>query len=253
MRFASLGSGSRGNGTLVEHNGTCVLVDCGFSLRETERRLARLKKDASKLAAIVLTHEHGDHVSGVARLARKYALPVWMTAGTWRQRCFGGLAGIQFFGSGQTFEIGALQVCPFPVPHDASEPNQFVFNSGHRRLGLLTDTGCATPRIEHVLVGCDALLLECNHDSEMLAQGRYSSSLKRRVGGDLGHLSNSQAAQLLTKLAHPRLQYVVAMHLSQHNNTPQLARQALGEALACAPDEVAVAGQEYGLGWHSIT
>lgn len=251
MRFASLGSGSRGNGTLVEYNGTCLLVDCGFSLRETERRLGRLKKEAAELTAIVVTHEHSDHIGGVAALARKYSLPVWMTPGT-RTRRFGDLSDLRFFSRHEPFRIDAIEVHPFAVPHDAREPSQFVFDTGDRRLGLLTDTGCATAHIERALSACDALLIECNHDSAMLAQGFYSPSLKERVGGPLGHLSNVQAAQLLACLNLSRLQWVVAAHLSRSNNTPRLARLALSEALDCAPEEILVADQEHGLPWQRI-
>jgi phosphoribosyl 1,2-cyclic phosphodiesterase len=251
VRFASLGSGSRGNGTLVEHAGTCVLVDCGFTLRDTERRLARLGKDAASLSAILITHEHTDHISGVAALARKHALPVWMTPGTWSVKHFGDLP-VHFFNSHASFILGDLQIHPFPVPHDAREPSQFVFTDGVRRLGILTDTGCSTPHIEQMLAACDALLLECNHDSTMLANGPYNASLKQRVGGALGHLSNQQAAQLLTRIKHQGLQHIVAAHLSEKNNTPARVSAALSAALNCRPDEIAIAEQDAGLDWRTL-
>jgi phosphoribosyl 1,2-cyclic phosphodiesterase len=253
MRFASLGSGSRGNATLVEQGNTCILVDCGFTLKELERRLARLHKDAAELTAILITHEHADHVSGVGMLARKYALPVWMTPGTWSAQRFGDLPMLQFFSSHETFAIGALEIHPFPVPHDAREPSQFVFADGLRRLGLLTDTGSCTPYIERMLSACDALLIECNHDSAMLAEGSYSPALKHRVGGAQGHLSNAQAAQLLARVDCSRLQHLVAMHLSEKNNTPALARQALSATLDCDPEWIGIADQNNGLTWRTIT
>ncbi len=252
MRFASLGSGSRGNATLVEQGKTCVLVDCGFTLTELERRLARLKKSADDLTAILVTHEHADHVSGVGLLARKYALPVWMTPGTWSAPRFGALPKLQFFSSHDSFALDELEIHPFPVPHDAREPSQFVFSNGTQRLGLLTDTGCCTPYIEQMLSACDALLIECNHDSAMLAGGSYSPALKQRVGGTLGHLSNAQAAQLLTRLDRSRLQHLIAMHLSEKNNAPALARLALCTALDCEPDWIGIADQQNGLAWRAL-
>ncbi|MEO5702418.1 MAG: MBL fold metallo-hydrolase [Gammaproteobacteria bacterium] len=252
MRFASLGSGSRGNATLVEQGNTCILVDCGFTLKEIERRLARLSKDAAELTAILITHEHADHVSGVAVLARKYGIPVWMTPGTWSAQRFADLPTLQFFSSHETFAIDALEIQPFPVPHDAREPSQFVFANGAHRLGLLTDTGSCTPYIETMLNACDALLIECNHDSVMLAEGSYSPSLKYRVGGSLGHLSNAQAAHLLTRLDCSRLQHLVAMHLSEKNNTPALARQALCTTLDCEPEWIGIADQHQGLAWRAV-
>lgn len=252
MRFASIGSGSRGNGTLVEHGNTCLLVDCGFTLKETEQRLARLQRDAAALSAILITHEHADHARGVGALARKYAIPVWMTPGTRAATRLGDLPAVRFFNSHEPFEIAELLIRPFPVPHDAREPSQFVFDTGHRRLGLLTDTGCTTPHIESMLTACDALLLECNHDAAMLANGHYSWPLKRRVGGGLGHLSNAQAAQLLGRITHEKLQHVVAMHLSENNNTPALARAALSAALNCSADWVTLADQDHGLAWREL-
>jgi phosphoribosyl 1,2-cyclic phosphodiesterase len=252
VRFASLGSGSRGNATLVAAGSTLVMVDCGFSRRETERRMARLGCTPAQLAAILVTHEHGDHIRGVCALARHYDLPVWLSPGTQlmlrdecqcRLRCFDGQRG---------FTLGDLEVRPFTVPHDAREPRQFLFTDGNHRFGLLTDTGTITAHIRDCLDGCDALMLECNHDADMLAGGPYSARLKARVGGPLGHLSNAQAAALLCEIDRSRLQHVVAAHLSDTNNRPELARAALAGALGCAPHWIAVAGQEDGLGWRAL-
>jgi phosphoribosyl 1,2-cyclic phosphodiesterase len=252
MRFASLGSGSRGNGTLVEQGDTCVLVDCGFSVRETERRLARLGMNAEQLAAVLVTHEHGDHISGVGALARKYGLPVWATRGTVAADRLGDGVEVQIFCSHSVFTVDALEVRPFPVPHDAREPSQFVFSNGDRRLGLLTDVGSYTPHIKECLSRCEALILECNHDRTLLENGEYPFSLKQRVGGDLGHLSNAQAAEILNRLDNTRLGQLVAAHLSEKHNTAELARQALSEALGCEAGWVAVAEQEAGLAWRDV-
>lgn len=253
MRFASLGSGSRGNGTLIEAGRTTVLLDCGFSLSETRRRLALLGRAPEQLSAIVVTHEHSDHIGGVERLARHHKIPVYATPGTARHAKITHLPQLHLFNSHETFSIGDLQVQPFPVPHDAWEPAQFVFSDGQRRLGVLTDVGCWTPHIETQLNGCDALLLECNHDIEMLISGRYPPSLKQRVGGRHGHLSNAQAAELLSRLEHGRLQHLVAAHLSEENNRPQLAQQALAEVVGCEVEWIGVALQDNGLEWRTIS
>jgi phosphoribosyl 1,2-cyclic phosphodiesterase len=252
MRFASLGSGSRGNATLVEAGTTRVMVDCGFSTRETERRLGRLGRAAQDLTALLVTHEHGDHVRGVAALARKYRLPVWLTRGTWRMLRDNDLPEVRHCDGHGAFAIDDLQVTPVTVPHDAREPCQYVFDDGARRLGVITDTGRMTPHIVACLERCDALLLECNHDAQLLAEGPYPATLKQRVGGPLGHLSNAQAGALLEQLDSSRLQHLVAAHLSDRNNRPELARAALADALACQPHWIGVACQDAGLDWREI-
>ncbi len=252
MRFASLGSGSRGNATLVESGSTCVMIDCGFSLRETSRRLARLGKVPEDLSAIIVTHEHSDHIQGVAPLARKYRLPVWATHGTARAGNLGDIPGINRFDSHSPFVLGDLEISPFPVPHDAAEPSQLTLFDGDRRLGLLTDTGSATAHIVEMLSGCDALLLEANHEPELLANGSYPWSVKQRVGGPYGHLSNPQAAALLASLDTSKLRTLVAMHLSERHNQPDLVREQLAHPLACDPQGVICAHQESGLPWHIL-
>lgn len=252
MRFASLGSGSRGNGTLIEHASTCILLDCGFSVRETEKRLARLGKTADELSAIVITHEHGDHINGVGALARKFKLPVWATSGTLAADRLGSVADVRVINSHLAFTLGDFQVQPFPVPHDAREPCQFVFHADDRRLGVLTDVGSITVHIVEQLSGCDTLILECNHDKVLLDTGQYPPSLKRRVGGIQGHLSNAQAEDLLRRLETGNLKQLVAAHLSEKHNTPALARAAVVAALGCEADWVIVADQDAGLDWHEV-
>lgn len=254
MRFALLGSGSEGNALVVQAGTTCVLMDCGFNLTETTARLSRLGLEPAQLSGIVVTHEHSDHISGVARLARKYAIPVWLTHGTLRAhaRSMGDLPTVTEITPEIGFSIGDVAVQPYVVPHDAAEPVQYVFGNGKSRLGVLTDVGCATPHIEEMLSGCDALVLECNHDADMLRNGDYPYPLKQRVGGRLGHLSNGAAAALLARLDNSRLQHIVAAHLSQSNNLPELAVQALAGALGCSEDWIAVANQSEGLGWREL-
>lgn len=254
MRFASLGSGSEGNALLVCVGETRVLLDCGFALKECIARLARLGISPEQLSAIVVTHEHGDHIGGVARLARNFALPVWLTHGTLRSqsKAFSGIAGLHEIDPHGVFSIRDMQIQPYPVPHDATEPVQFVFGDGAVRLGVLTDAGCATPHIESMLNGCDALVLECNHDSDMLMNGDYHDRLKQRVGGRLGHLSNHDAAALLARLDTGCLQHLVAAHLSAKNNTPELAVTALCGVLNCDRDWIGIATQQDGLDWREI-
>lgn len=254
MRFALLGSGSEGNALVVQVGNTRVLMDCGFSLSDTLARLARLDIEPDTLSGIVVTHEHGDHIGGVARLARKFSLPVFMTHGTLRSQngAFVGISTVTEINPHLSFVIGDVQVQPYPVPHDACEPVQYVFSDGGKRLGVLTDVGCATPHIETMLSGCDALVLECNHDAEMLANGEYPYSLKQRVGGRYGHLNNEAAAALLARLDNSRLQHIVAAHLSHKNNTRALAVGALSAVLCSEPERIAVATQEEGLSWREI-
>jgi len=252
MRFASLGSGSAGNGLVVEAGRTRVMLDCGFGLNDTVHRLARLGLSPADLTGIVITHEHSDHIGGAGRFARKHALPVWMTAGTLSMAQDMEHADVRVIDSHVVFTVGDLAVQPFPVPHDAREPVQFVFGDGAKRLGVLTDVGCTTPHIEAMLSRVEALVLECNHDRTMLAEGAYPPGLKKRVGGRFGHLENSQSADILRKLKHDKLQCVMAAHISRKNNTPALARRALAQVLACADDEVHVACQAAGFDWITI-
>jgi len=252
MRFSSLGSGSKGNATLVQAAETCVMIDCGFSLKETEARLSRYGVDATQLDAILITHEHGDHVRGAGPLARKYDIPLWTTRGTYSKAILGKLPSLRYLDVHQCFEVKDLEVQPYPVPHDAREPCQFVFTDGQQRLGMLTDAGMITPHIEAQLDGCDALLLECNHDLAMLEQGPYPYSLKQRVGGRLGHLSNEQTAALLGRLDHSRLKHLVIAHLSEQNNTPALACNALVDTTGCERDWIKVASQDAGFDWCEI-
>jgi len=254
MRFASLGSGSRGNAMVVEAGGTRVLLDCGFGLRDASRRLESLGISPATLGAVLVTHEHGDHVGGVFALARRHALPVYLTHGT-RAAVAEKICAevVTIIVDGQTpFAIGDLHVRPFPVPHDAREPVQYVFSDGARQLGVLTDAGCSTPHITAMLDALDALVIECNHDAAMLAASAYPASLKRRISGRLGHLDNLAAATLLASIDKSRLQHVVAAHLSERNNRPGLAVSALAGALDCAGDWIAVATQDTGFGWRQI-
>ena len=251
MRFAVLGSGSQGNGTLISSGDTHILVDCGFSLRETERRLARLGLSADLLSAVLVTHEHADHVHGVGLLARRYNVPVYLSRGTLRG-LRKPLDAAGFLAANETFEVGVLSVKAVGVTHDALEPLQYVFSDGRRRFGVLTDLGCYDATLLDSYQGLDALLIEANHCRDLLARGHYPYFLKQRVGGDYGHLNNHQAARLVSELGWENLQHLVLAHLSSKNNLPQLARQCFVDTLGCDPDWLQVANQDCGLDWREI-
>lgn len=253
MRFASLGSGSGGNALIVEAGATRVMLDCGFPYNETSARLGRLGLEPQDIDAVVVTHEHDDHVGGAAQFVTRVGIPVYMTAGT--RAAIGGRfrrAHCVCFDPHTPFPIRDLLVRPFPVPHDAREPAQCVFDDGAIRLGVLTDVGTPTPHIRDMLSGCTALVLECNYDAELLRTGPYPATLKARIDSRYGHLQNDDCARLVASLDVSRLQCLVAAHLSETNNTPQLARNALANALRANADEIHVATQSEGLPWFQL-
>ncbi len=228
-----------------------LLIDCGFGLRETTRRLARLGLEPADVAGILVTHEHSDHVGGVFRLARQVARPVFMTPGTLRgceppAAC---LSLIRLINSHESFEFDHWRIEPFPVPHDALEPVQYVIDDGQSRLGVITDLGHPTAHLPQALRALDALVLETNHDAGLLAASHYPPSLRMRIGGPYGHLENQDAAALLSALDRSRLSCVVAAHLSRHNNRPDLAQAALSPVMGWRPEEIRVADQDEGLSW----
>ena len=254
MRFGCLGSGSKGNAWLVEAGDTRILVDCGFGVRETGRRMGRLGIEVASLSAILVTHEHSDHGRGAAKVAQAARCPVWLSHGsqTMLEAMGEAPASPRILAGHQVFAVGDLEITPYPVPHDAREPVQFLFSDGDRRFGLLTDAGHVTAHMERILEGCDALALECNHDVAKLEAGGYPAALKRRILGRYGHLDNAAAAALLARVAGPGLKHVVAAHLSEENNAPELARSALAGALGCEEHWIGVADQEDGLNWREI-
>lgn len=253
MRFASLGSGSRGNALLVEAGSTGLLVDAGFGPREMSRRLERVGRTPADVAALLVTHEHSDHIGGAFACARRFGWAVMLSHGTLaacREPDTAAIATI--IDSHEPFSVGDVRVRPFPVPHDAREPVQFVFEDGVRRLGVLTDAGHVTAHMVAMLDACDGLVLECNHDARMLEQGGYPPTLKRRIGGAWGHLDNAAAASLLQQVGRSRLRHVVAAHISEQNNTPELAQDALSAVLDCASNWIGVATQDEGFTWRDL-
>ncbi len=256
MRFASLGSGSEGNGLVVEKNATRLLMDCGFGLKDSIERLGKQGLTPEDLTGILVTHEHDDHSGSAFKLANKFRLPVWLTYGTLKmiERSLPGSHNVKInlIDSHQPFIIGDIEVHPFPVPHDAREPVQFTFSDGVRKLGVLTDTGTSTPHIETMLNCCDALVLECNHDLDMLMNGPYAWHLKKRVSGRFGHLDNATSASLLKALDLSKLQHIIGAHLSAKNNKPELVTRLLSEVLGCEEEWVAIADQATGFGWRTI-
>jgi phosphoribosyl 1,2-cyclic phosphodiesterase len=237
LHFKNLGSGSTGNATLVQASGlrtSKLLVDCGLGLKQLSLRLAQATPaDSTPVDAIFITHEHGDHIGCARQFAQRHRIPVWMSRGTYEalgSPDFDGLLHIAT--DGQSIDLGELQFTPFTVPHDAREPLQLTCTDGNAKLGVLTDLGHATPHVLAQLAGCNALLLECNHDTDLLAKSGYPEFLKKRVGGRYGHLSNAAAAEISAALAHAGLRHVVAAHLSAQNNSPRLALEALRSSFA---------------------
>lgn len=257
IRFTSLGSGSEGNALLIEAGSTRLMIDCGLPLRHVLARIEARGVDPKGLDAILVTHEHGDHIGGVMALARKTGATVYLTHGTHAalhtrsaEACNG--VTLRLIDSHNPFELGAVEVRPFPVPHDAREPVQFVIACGDLSLGVLTDLGMLTPHVERSLQECDGLVLEFNHDPELLAKSSYPDSLKQRIAGRYGHLCNRDAAGFLAGLNLDRLQHVVAAHLSQSNNSPEHVLQSVREVLGEVPDCFYLANQQEGFDWLKI-
>ncbi|MRX27070.1 MBL fold metallo-hydrolase [Kangiella sp. HZ709] len=248
FKVASLGSGSKGNGTLVSAGSTNLLIDCGFTVKETLKRFAALEFSPQSLSAILVTHEHQDHIKGAGALSRRFNIPVFTTQGTFLSGKIGE-CDFRAISPFQHFSIDKLMVEAFSVPHDAREPCQFVLQYNDKRLAVVSDLGSITQPIIEKMQSCHALLLEMNHDYEMLMTGVYPMSLKRRVGGKLGHLNNQQSIELLKQLDFDRLELMVATHLSEQNNCPRIVESLLAETFENKAIVYKVANQEQGLDW----
>ena len=255
IRFKSLGSGSTGNAAIVEvagHQPARLLVDCGFGLKHLVTRLAAANLQPHQLDAIFITHEHGDHIGCAAALALRFELPIWMSSGTYAAIGSPELGNkLHIAQDGEAINVKGLTVMPFTVPHDAREPLQLSCTNGQTKIGILTDLGHATDHVLHHLEGCSTLVLECNHDAELLANSSYPEFLKRRVGGPYGHLSNDSAANIASAVHHNGLKKIVAAHLSLQNNTPALAKSCLMNALNLPwpADEIVLTNAASGCDW----
>jgi phosphoribosyl 1,2-cyclic phosphodiesterase len=273
MRMTVLASGSKGNSTLVSSSRTRILVDAGLSCRELLKRMHLADEDPAAIDALLITHEHQDHVQGVAVLARKLGVPVYFSEATHRawmrwmmphkrmtyaawlaQRRAQVLAageeaplpclpeqteqedpcrlpGVEYFSAGSGFSIGDIAITPFTIPHDAADPVGFVFEADGVRMAIATDLGYMPPNVKMAIRNCDVLMLESNHDLEMLREGPYPWSVKQRVMSRVGHLSNEAASDFLEKNYDGHASYVVLAHLSECNNLPELARVTAERAL----------------------
>lgn len=251
FKVASLGSGSKGNATLVSAGDVHLLIDCGFTVKEISKRFDLLGFQPENLSAILVTHEHQDHIKGAGALSRKYKLPVYATHGT----CLSGKLGDcqqKYISLFEHFSFEGVRIEAFSIPHDAREPCQFVIDYAGKRLGVISDLGSVTKPIIEKLQSCHALLLEMNHDYDLLMKGVYPLSLKRRVGGNLGHLNNQQSIELLKKMDLDKLEFVVATHLSEQNNCPKLVEDLLKQALENTKVQYKIADQQSGLGWVNL-
>lgn len=249
MEFASLGSGSKGNGTLIRSSGTCLLVDCGFSLKRTLARLSDLNTPPDEIDGILVTHEHTDHIRGVGLLAGRFDIPVFLTAGTHRADFLDDRHRVSIIEDNEKFNILGLDIQSVPVSHDARNPCQFIVSRGTRSVGMLTDVGVISDHLIDAYSTCDSLIVEFNYDLEQLRNGAYPEFLKRRVAGNLGHLSNEQACQFIDEVDASRSKKIVAAHVSQKNNDPSLVRDLLLGDLGYAADQIELFDQDSGLGW----
>jgi len=260
LRFKSLGSGSSGNATLIEASQggetTRVLIDCGLSMSELRQQLAPMDLDLEDVQALFVTHEHSDHVGQAKQFGLKTGRPIFASQGThlaiqihsWGLR----EEQIQCASDSALIQIGSLCLHPFTVPHDAREPLQLCLSDGEVKLGLVTDLGHVSSHVVRSLQNCHALILECNHDEQLLRLSKYPSFLKARISGPLGHLSNKDSAKLLQAVLNEKLKTVVAAHLSEKNNTPELATQALLDVIAPSGPQLIVADPESGTDWIAV-
>jgi phosphoribosyl 1,2-cyclic phosphodiesterase len=233
MRFVPLASGSSGNSFLVQNNGSAILVDAGLTAKQLVLRMESIGFDPSSLNAIIVSHGHSDHVKGAGVLSRKLKLPVWMNQGTWDETggSLGKIHELRTFETGRIFDVAGFRIHPFSVPHDSADPVGFRISFGCARLGIATDLGTATNLVANVLTGLQALVLESNHDPKMLIDGPYPWELKQRVRSRVGHLSNAESAKLIQRLVNDELHTVILAHMSETNNTPDLALDCAGGVL----------------------
>jgi phosphoribosyl 1,2-cyclic phosphodiesterase len=228
MRFSVLGSGSRGNSVYIESGETAILIDAGFSGKEIEIRLQSIGRNLSNVQALCITHEHNDHIRGAGVISRRCKIPAYINGGTLTagEKRMGKLFAQKEFETGELLQIGDLQVRSFRISHDTADPVGYVVSDGKRSVGYCTDTGKVSHLIGQRLAECNGLILEFNHNLQMLKEGPYPLPLQQRVRSSRGHLSNEDAAEFLAGLIGDHLHTAVLAHLSETNNTPELARRA---------------------------
>ncbi|MBT5551112.1 MAG: MBL fold metallo-hydrolase [Nitrospina sp.] len=242
-----LSSGSGGNSVYIEADGKRILIDAGLSEKKLSQRIAHIDRPLKGLDAVFATHEHSDHIRGMGPLLRKHQIQLYTTEGTYKRASstLGKLPGFNTIRAGQPIEFGELMVEPYATPHDAEESVAFVIHYRGLRLGLATDLGKVTAEVKNKLQNLDALLIEANHDVEMLDAGPYPWVTKRRIKSDVGHLSNEACGEILSSVKHSRLRLVVLMHMSETNNHPELARITARQALGQDTPEMIIAEQNH--------
>jgi phosphoribosyl 1,2-cyclic phosphodiesterase len=240
-----LASGSKGNAVFISGGAASILIDAGLSGVEIERRLKSRGLDPKNLDAILVSHEHADHIQGVGVLSRRYRLPVYISAKTQTAASpqLGSLHELKTIECGTTFAINDLAIHPFSISHDAADPCGFTIRQNQTKIGIATDLGIATAMVKEHLKECSLLILEANHDEEMLINGPYPWPIKQRIKSRTGHLSNAASRTLLNELQHDCLRHVMLAHLSETNNTPQKAAQEVGRALTRCKARLHVASQ----------
>jgi len=252
LLVASLGSGSAGNSVLVRSRETTLLLDCGFTLKETTARMLGLGVQPGDLDAILISHEHSDHTKGLGPIARKFNVPVWLTQGTWGALKDKKIARARTFHAHEGFTIGDIELDPFPTPHDAAESCQFIFGVEGRRFACLTDLGACTAHVLSKISGVNAILLESNYDPQMLRTGPYPPSLQARIASDWGHLSNQQAGEVLASFDHANLQRVFLGHLSERNNTDEVALNTVSNIVVDRQERISVLQQHAASDWYRL-
>lgn len=253
LKVASIGSGSSGNATLVKTDTTTLLLDCGFTLKETTSRMSQLGLSPIDIDAVLISHEHGDHIRGIGPLSRKHNVPVWLTHGTHNALRDTRFSSAHLLHAHKAFSIGDINIDPFPTPHDAAESCQYIFEHAGARFACVTDLGISTPHVESKLVGVNALIVECNYDEEMLKNGPYPASLQARIRGNFGHLGNEQAGELIKKLDHDCMQSILLGHLSEQNNTAEVAEDTIKAYLHSRHERITVLEQHACSTWFEIS
>ncbi|WP_028294184.1 MBL fold metallo-hydrolase [Oceanobacter kriegii] len=252
MRYVSLGSGSKGNSTLIEHNNRSLLIDCGFSRKNLLVRLQQAQADGHQLEGLLVTHEHSDHAKGAMAVCELFDIPLYCSAGTAIHMKWTDHRLWNRLNCGDQVDLAGMKVGAITVPHDAREPLQFVVEGGNRKLGVLSDLGSLTRRIVDAYQGCHGLQLEANHDPDMLKVGPYPPSLQKRVAGPYGHLSNAQCAELIGQIHWSGVQHITAGHISEKNNHPELVFGELSKVLGHLAEQVEILAQDDISGWREL-